>query len=90
MKKTWITLSLLLSAFLGFAQIEKVIPPPPNPPRLVVDLTQTLSPDQQQALEAKLVACSSVGILALGALGILFRRYSRENTVFWNHEPDRC
>ena len=56
MKKTWITLSLLFLALLGSAQIEKVIPPPPNPPRLVVDLTQTLSPDQQQALEAKLVA----------------------------------
>ncbi len=56
MKKTWITLSLLFSVLLGFSQIEKVIPPPPNPPRLVVDLTGTLSPDQQQALEAKLVA----------------------------------
>ena len=56
MKKIWITLSLLFSVMLGFTQIEKVIPPPPNPPRLVVDLSGTLSPDQQQALEAKLVA----------------------------------
>jgi len=56
MKKTWITLSLLFLALLGSAQIEKVIPPAPNPPRLVVDLTNTLSPDQLQALEAKLVA----------------------------------
>ena len=56
MKKTWLSLCLLLLTLLGVAQIEKVIPPAPNPPRLVVDLTNTLSPDQQQALEAKLVA----------------------------------
>jgi uncharacterized protein len=56
MKKIWLSLILLLSTILGIAQIEKVIPPAPNPPRLVVDLTGTLSPDQQQALENKLVA----------------------------------
>lgn len=56
MKKIWFSLFLLLSTILGFAQIETVIPPAPNPPRLVVDLTGTLSPDQQKALESKLVA----------------------------------
>jgi uncharacterized protein len=56
MKKTWLSLCLLFSTLLGFSQIEQIIPPAPNPPRLVVDLTNTLSPDQQQALEAKLVA----------------------------------
>jgi uncharacterized protein len=52
---------LLLPIFLFFAlfasaQIEKAIPEAPNPPRLVVDLTGTLTQDQQQALERKLVA----------------------------------
>lgn len=56
MKKFSIILSLLFTALLGTAQIESVIPPAPNPPKLVVDLTGTLSADQQQALEAKLVA----------------------------------
>ena len=38
------------------AQIEKIIPPRPNPPRLVNDYTRTLTPEQVQALEQKLVA----------------------------------
>jgi uncharacterized protein len=38
------------------AQIENVIPKKPNPPRLVNDLTNTLTGEQQQALEQKLVA----------------------------------
>jgi uncharacterized protein len=52
-------LLVFLLLFLGTvatAQIEKVIPPAPVPPRLVVDLTGTLAPDQQAALERKLVA----------------------------------
>lgn len=52
-------LLLFLSLFLvtaASAQIEKVIPAAPVPPRLVVDLTGTLSPDQRDALERKLVA----------------------------------
>jgi uncharacterized protein len=52
-------LLLFLFLFLGVvatAQIEKAIPPVPVPPRLVVDLTGTLAPDQQAALERKLVA----------------------------------
>lgn len=47
---------LLLLASVSMGQIEKVIPPQPVPPRLVVDLTGTLAPDQRDALEAKLVA----------------------------------
>ena len=55
------TLSFLVLLFLvlshtATAQIEKVIPAKPVPPRLVVDKTGTLAPDQEQALEAKLVA----------------------------------
>jgi uncharacterized protein len=46
----------LVISFCANAQIEKVIPPRPNPPRLVNDLTNTLTPEQVQALEQKLVA----------------------------------
>lgn len=37
-------------------QAQKKLPPRPNPPRLVNDFTNTLTPDQIQALESKLVA----------------------------------
>jgi len=47
---------LLFLASVTVGQIEKVIPPQPVPPRLVVDLTGTLAADQRDALEAKLVA----------------------------------
>ena len=56
MKKLLLPLLFLLLAQVTTAQIEKVIPPKPQPPRLVVDLTGTLAQDQQQALEDKLVA----------------------------------
>ena len=50
---------LLLSISLFFvcsvhAQIEKELPAKLNPPKLVVDYTNTLAPDQQEALERKL------------------------------------
>lgn len=52
---------LFLSIFLSlsvcaFAQIEKIIPSKPNPPRLVNDYTRTLTEEQRQYLENKLVA----------------------------------
>ncbi len=40
----------------AFSQIEKELPVRPNPPKLVVDYTNTLSADQINALEQKLVA----------------------------------
>lgn len=49
----------ILVFFLGshaFAQIEKQLPEPPSPQRLVVDQTGTLTADQKEALERKLVA----------------------------------
>lgn len=53
-------LPLLLSIFLltqmAVAQIEKELPTRPSPPTLVVDYTGTLAPDQQEALERKLVS----------------------------------
>ena len=48
------TLLLILLALPMLAQ--KQVPPVPNPPRLVNDFAGVLSPEQQQALERKLVA----------------------------------
>ena len=45
---------LLINAAVGFAQGS--IPEPPNPPRLVNDFANILSPDELQSLESKLVA----------------------------------
>lgn len=55
MKKILLFISLFIFS-LAKAQIEKAIPDPPNPPRLVVDQTGTLTPDQRETLERKLVA----------------------------------
>lgn len=55
MKHLIVFIGLFISV-CAVAQIEKVIPPRPNPPRLVNDLTGTLTPEQVQALESKLVA----------------------------------
>jgi uncharacterized protein len=52
-----LSLILLLFSFSYVqAQIEKELPQRPQPPKLVVDYTNTLAPDQIQALENKLVA----------------------------------
>ena len=55
MRKIFFAIFLLVSV-LAQAQIEKALPARPNPPRLVTDLTATLTPDQKEALERKLVA----------------------------------
>ena len=55
MKRLLLFFVLFISVFAK-AQVEKVIPPKPNPPRLVNDYTRTLTPEQAQALEQKLVA----------------------------------
>lgn len=55
MKRFLIPVLLFLFGTVS-AQIERVIPAAPNPPKLVVDMTGTLAPDQVQALERKLVA----------------------------------
>ncbi|HEX7755343.1 MAG TPA: TPM domain-containing protein [Niabella sp.] len=56
MKKS-ILLYFLLVPFLSFGQIDKDIPDPPKPPRLVNDFTgHFLTPEQNQELEQKLVA----------------------------------
>jgi uncharacterized protein len=53
MRRILLPLLLVLTQSLS-AQVEKYIPPAPNPPRLVNDFTGTLSADQAQALEQKL------------------------------------
>src|SRR5688572_24036251 len=50
------TFILLVLSFCAPAQIEDKVPPRPNPPRLVNDLTGTLTAAQVQGLENKLVA----------------------------------
>jgi uncharacterized protein len=52
MKKILLPLLLLICS-ASFAQIEKIIPEPPNPVRFVVDMTGTLTADQQHTLEEK-------------------------------------
>lgn len=53
MKRFLFTTLFLIPFFAGITQN---IPPRPSPPRLVNDYTNTLSADQQAALEQKLVA----------------------------------
>ena len=55
MKKIVFSILLFISA-VAVGQIENALPKQPNPPRLVVDNTGTLTPDQQETLERKLVA----------------------------------
>lgn len=55
MRKLLLPIFLFISLFAA-AQIEKALPEAPNPPRLVVDYTGTLTADQRDALERKLVA----------------------------------
>jgi uncharacterized protein len=55
MKRLLLFFVLLISVFAR-AQEDKDIPNRPSPPRLVNDFTNTLTPEQVQALEQKLVA----------------------------------
>ena len=56
MKYLALPLFILLS-FVSLSQgIDKVVPAKPNPPRLVNDFANVLTPAQEQALESKLVA----------------------------------
>jgi uncharacterized protein len=54
--KRIIVFTFLLLSFFAQAQIDKVIPAKPSPPRLVNDFANILTPEQEQALENKLVA----------------------------------
>jgi len=73
MKRLLLFFVLLISVFAK-AQIERVIPPRPNPPRLVNDYTKTLTPEQVQALEQKLVAyddstSSQIAVVIMNSTG---------------------
>lgn len=55
MKKLALIISLLFS-FCALAQVEKYVPNPPQPPKLVNDFARLLTEDQKAHLEQKLVA----------------------------------
>ena len=55
MKRLLVFIFLLIS-FCANAQLSKAIPKKPSPPRLVNDFADMLTPEQEQALERKLVA----------------------------------
>jgi len=55
MKKLFLFISLFFSV-CALAQIDKVIPARPNPPKLVNDFAGILTPEQEHDLENKLVA----------------------------------
>jgi len=54
--KKFALLCLLVLSFVAQAQIEKIVPPRPNPPRLVNDFANILTEGERQQLEQKLVA----------------------------------
>lgn len=56
MKRFLLFISFFLLTLCASSQIDKVIPSRPSPPRLVNDFTNTLTPEQRDALENKLVA----------------------------------
>lgn len=56
MIKRLLLFTLIIASFTASAQIEKELPVKPVPQKLVVDYTNTLAPDQKEALEQKLVA----------------------------------
>src|SRR5690242_17031766 len=73
MKKLLLLLTVFISVCAS-AQIEKVVPSRPNPPRLVNDFTGTLTTEQIQALEHKLVAyddstSNQVAVVILSTIG---------------------
>src|SRR6188474_1546946 len=67
-------LFLLLFIF-PFAVFSQEFPPSPNPPRLVNDFTNTLSPDENNSLEQKLVAfndsaSTQISIVIIHSVGV--------------------
>ena len=56
MKKFLLLIPVFLLSIFASAQMDKIVPRRPNPPRLVNDFTNTLTGEQTDALERKLVA----------------------------------
>lgn len=74
MKKFLFFIPVLLFSICTSAQIEKIVPKKPNPPRLVNDFTNTLTGEQREALENKLVAydnstSNQIAIVIIPTLG---------------------
>lgn len=74
MKRLALLITLLISV-CAFAQIDKEgIPNKPNPQRLVNDFANVLTPEQREALEAKLVAyddstSNQIAVVTMGSTG---------------------
>jgi uncharacterized protein len=73
MKKLLFIFGLFFSVS-AFAQLDKIVPPRPSPPKLVNDFTKTLTAPQIQALESKLVAyddstSNQVAVVIIPTLG---------------------
>jgi uncharacterized protein len=72
MKNFFVFIFLIVSVCVQ-AQIDKVVPDKPSPPKLVNDFADMLTPEQEQALERKLVAyndstSSQVAVVTIQAL----------------------
>ncbi len=73
MKRSFLVFILFIVAIAANSQISKVVPAKPVPPRLVNDFADMLTPEQEQALERKLVAyddstSSQIAIVTLPTL----------------------
>ncbi len=71
--KNFFAFIFLFISFCVHAQIDKVVPARPNPPKLVNDYAEMLTIEQEHALEAKLVAyndstSSQVTVVTIGSL----------------------
>lgn len=75
MRKVFFIIAIILSVTtFGQAGLDKIIPPAPNPPKLVNDYANLLTPEQEQALETKLVAyddstSSQIAVVTVTDLG---------------------
>jgi len=71
--KKFIVFIFLFISFCVQAQIDKVVPAKPDPPKLANDFAEMLTPEQEHALEAKLVAyndstSSQITVVTIGSL----------------------
>ncbi len=73
MRRFLLFIPFILLSFCVSAQIDKVIPKKPNPPRLVNDFANILTAEQEHALENKLVAyndstSSQIAVVTINSL----------------------
>ncbi len=72
--RKFLAIIFLLFSVCAYAQLDKRIPPRPNPPKLVNDLANILTEEQEQALESKVVAyndstSTQIAIVTIPTLG---------------------